>query len=148
MSSILRIGLFENFGGRDSVLLAGDAEAMAELAGVFQGLASGEAGRVRLESLPFVEVYQQVSILAEQSPMSAGLRYALRDLRRPDQHLPARCFRWRLSAEDWQDVGLRVAVLQGPGPGHQYLDHLGVLDDVRVIVAVNEYDDAWWRRYG
>ena len=62
MSGTLRIGLFEGFKGQDTLLLAGDAEAMTKLAEVFQALAL--LGIVcRLESLPFVEAHRHVRVV-------------------------------------------------------------------------------------
>jgi hypothetical protein len=147
MGGTLHVGLFENFLGCDSVLFAGDGEAVSRLAGTLRPLASGEVERLQLESLPFVQAHRGLSILAERSPRSSGLRYAAEEAN-GGQPRPAPCFTWRLSPDDWEDVVLRVEALSGTGPAHQYLDYLGVLDDVQVIAAFNEYDDEWWRRHG
>jgi hypothetical protein len=124
----LRVGFFENFKGHDSLLFCGDATALERLTQVFQSLASGASEQVLVHDLPFVRVYRLVSLIAERSRKSSGLRFA------PNRE----GFIWRLSAEDWEDVALRIVPLGG---GHQYFDYLGVQDDVQIIVSAGEYDE-------
>lgn len=133
----LRIAFFKDFKGEDTVLLSGDAEAMKSLLDIVQDIASGRTERLHLESLPFVEA--QVSIVAERSTASSGLRYSSKS---------PLSFSWRLSPDDWEDVSLRMVALLEHASGHQYFDYLGVLDDARLMVSMNEYTDEWWTRHG
>jgi hypothetical protein len=149
MSGTLRIGFFEGFLSQDTLLLSGDAEAMNRLAELFHFLATTEVS-CRLESLPFVQAYQKVTVLAERSSVSSGLRFSGVASGWLWSDLPRRAgdFQWRLSAEDWDDLAWRVAALAGSGAGHQYITYLGVVDYVQVIVSVNEYDERWWQQHG
>jgi hypothetical protein len=135
----LRIGFFKEFKGHDILLLSGNAAAIEKLCGICESLASGAMNHIHLDSLPFVKPYR-VSTLAERLGKSSGLHH-------PSDS--TRCFTWGLSAEDWEDVGLRVGALLEHGAGHQYPDDcLGVSDDVRLMVSMSEYSKEWWERYG
>src|SRR5262249_51209293 len=122
--------------------------ALKKLVEVFQALSSGGAEHLWLESLPFVQAHRSVSILAERSSKSLGLQYAAGDAHWSNPSRPKPSFIWRLTEEDWEEVGLIVAGFEGPGEGHQYLDCLGVQDDVQLVVAMNEYGEDWWQRHG
>jgi len=147
MTGILRIGFFENFKGRDAILMSGDATALASLIGIIRSLAPGEIVGRQLNQAPFVRAYHGVSLLLERGATSSGLQYLGRDAhwrssepKFAEMH-PA--FLWRLSAEDWDDVAERLINLGGDG-GHQYpADFLGTADDIGIMVSHGEYADSW-----
>jgi hypothetical protein len=147
MTGILRIGFFENFKGRDAILMSGDTVALASLIGIIRSLASGEIVHFQLDQAPFVRAHHGVSLLLEGGATSSGLQYLSRDAhwRSSEPKLPQTqpAFLWRLSTEDWDDVAERIASLRGDG-GHQYpTDSLGTGDDIGIVVSHGEYADSW-----
>lgn len=44
-------------------------------------------------------------------------------------------------------MSLRIVSLLEHASGHQYFDYLGVLDDARLMVSMNEYTEEWWARH-
>jgi hypothetical protein len=134
---MLRIGYFENFKGHNSLLFAGDSEGMMLLSELLGELSAQKREEVLLDKVPALEIQRGVSITAKVTPKSLGMRRA------NSRSLPnSACFDWALSPDDWADVIERLHVLQKNGAGHQYPDDfLGVVEDVRVIVSMNEYDE-------
>jgi hypothetical protein len=147
MTGILRIGFFENFKGRDAILMSGDAAALASLIGITRSLASGSIVRSQLDQTSFVRAYHGVSLLLERGAMSSGLQYVSRDAhwRSSEPKLPQTqpAFLWRLSPEDWDDVAERIGNLEGHAGHHYPADSLGTVDDVGIVVSHGEYADSW-----
>jgi hypothetical protein len=75
LAGTLHIGFFTDFKGRDTLLLASDGDAVANLLGVLRDLATGARERVRLESLSFAEAGQHVAVLADVQVIVARGEY-------------------------------------------------------------------------
>jgi hypothetical protein len=121
---MLRSGYFDDFKSGPKVLLWGDREAMQKLAALLRAASIGH-GPLGLDS--FSEAVDGRSIVIEPTSRSYGM--ISQD----------GWFRWGLDPETSSQFAEMIDVLaEVKEPGHQYLE-CGVLDEIVVMVARDEY---------
>jgi hypothetical protein len=127
----LRVGYFENFGGDDTLLFAGDAVGLRRMTQVFRELSGVLDSPTDVACLAGVTVCGDIRIILERSSNDEGLRSR-----------GAGQYAWRRTPDGWIDLAAKLALLAETSAGHQYLDGPG--DDVQVVAAIGEYEEDWW----
>lgn len=128
----MHVGYFEDFKGRDTLLIEAGVEALRELQGMLESLASGRLKRLVIHKLPAAQIHGTVELRAVCGQHDRG---AQRDG-------AGNSFLWEHTREGWRDAAEKLATLRAPGAGHQYL---GAEEDaVVVLVAKGEYGEDWW----
>lgn len=128
----IRIGRFDNFKWRDTLLIEVDDEGLESIIALCQYVEHG--GQLRLEDCADAVSYGAIGVAAECSSQDVGL-VASND----------REFIWRRSPAGWADVVEKLRAMRNSEPCHQYLD--APTDCLQVMVAKGEYGDAWWRSH-
>jgi hypothetical protein len=126
----LHLGYFENFKGADTVLLSCDPVEVPPLRGV---LADAMA-----KGVPFA--IHDLAVVSARNPA----RLVLCPTGAPFRGLGGE-FIWQLNHVEFASVDSKLEALEHVRAAHQYFD----LDDsdVRLMVSVREYDEAWWHRW-
>jgi hypothetical protein len=142
---MLRLGFFEKFGGRDSVLLHGTPSDLRHLLGRLRAFVAS------------VEAHLPIHEVATVAPNHPVELYAIKSVKAPNPPNPSgstKTFFWDCMV-DWvatQDMLENLVAPSRPKfenalPGyHQYFD-LNMPEN-QLVVAVDEYDDSWWARFG
>ncbi len=135
----VEMGYFENFADRgDTILVDGDVSGLLALAQILRGLEAPDAEPVAIHKLPFVVVHHGVELTAHPVGRELGVR-------RTDSVFTRFC--WNHSEEGWLEAAEKIeGVVEGNG-GHNWLECIG-WEDVVVMVSTNEYDSAWWLKWG
>ena len=133
----VRLGYFDDFKSRDTLLMEADAEGLHGLAALFRSLAAGTLDALALHDLPFVEVHHGVQLTATWSSHDRGTRRCN----------TGNAFLWERTQLGWEDAADKLEVLtQGEHACHHYLD--AEEDEVVVEVSKSEYGDEWWLEHG
>ena len=127
---MLRYGFFKDFKGSDSLLIWGDAVALAELQSNLARLATGAAIRITLEAIEVARGMPGVSVAFEVGQEELIVSYSV----------DATTIIGRCSTERFAEFVAKLAGLvdQKCQSGHQYLDWPN-LANVQVIVSKGEY---------
>ena len=125
----VRIGYFEAFNGRDTLLIDGDAEGLGDLMRTLNVLVLAQQDIVVLHSLPFVSAMGGLEIDACWSQRDSGLSKI------------DNAFHWRRSSTGWAAVVEQILGVRKQGRCHQYLD--APSDEVAVMVSSGEYGEPW-----
>ncbi|HEY2386418.1 MAG TPA: hypothetical protein VGK30_05620 [Candidatus Binatia bacterium] len=129
---VIRIGRFDNFSGRNTLLLETNQNGLVSLIDSIERVQRMSVP-VALHELPEALSYGGVQCTAELHAEDRGL---------VEREVAA--FTWRRSRTGWLDVVAKLRSLQGlHSPAHQYLD--GPTDDLQVVLAVDEYGERWWK---
>jgi hypothetical protein len=132
---VLRIGLFNDFRSRTTLLLSGDDSDLSQLARMFRDLATGHQQRAALGPLLIAETGR---LLRLQAVVVSG--------RTPIVRKSFQVYHWNAEAETWrQTADLVDALLQSGTSGHQYAGDDG---EWSVVISKGEYDDGWWAGVG
>jgi hypothetical protein len=125
----LRLGYFENFKGADTVLLSCDLVEAPLLRGVLAD--------VMAKGVPFA--IHDLAVVTARNPARLVLCPAAAPFRGVGGE-----FIWRLNHVEFASVDSKLEALEHVRAAHQYFD----LDrsDVRLMVSIGEYDEAWWDR--
>jgi hypothetical protein len=123
----LNLGFFPEFKGADSVLLAGDPSAIAELSNLLGSFVASSQSELPIHGF------------ARVSPRHATQLYASRS------EQPASMFRWLCSSASLPDIQGKLTALASSGKGHHYFSL--VASPVQLIVSVGEYPHSWWRAH-
>src|SRR5215475_7787067 len=123
----LHLGYFENFKDADTVLLSCDPLEVAPLRGVLAD--------VMAKGSPFA--IHDLAVVPAGNPARLILCPAAAKFRRAGDE-----FIWRLNHVEFASVDSKLEVLEHVRAAHQYfnLEH----SDVRLMISVGEYDEAWW----
>ncbi len=125
----MRLGYFEGFKGRDTLLIDGDVEGLSELIQTLNVLVLAQQDVVLLHSLPFVSAANLVEVSAHWAQRDSGVS-------KIDD-----AFQWRRSSAGWAEVVEQILGVKKQGRCHQYLD--APSDEVTVMVSSGEYGEPW-----
>ncbi|HEX7780876.1 MAG TPA: hypothetical protein VF424_16620 [Vicinamibacterales bacterium] len=128
----IRVGLFHDFKGADTLLLAVDHEGLQSLiAWLREVIASGRIAA--FSDCPGASVQPRLRISVARGSGDVGL-----------SRVAETEFVWRRSEAGWLEIIEKLEII-GP-EGHQYLE--GPRDAVQVMASIGEYGDEWWQRHG
>jgi hypothetical protein len=125
----VRLGYFEAFKGRDTLLIDGDVEGLGDLMRTLNVLVLAQQDVVLLHSLPFVSAVNRLELNAHWAHQDFGVS-------RIDD-----AFQWRRSSTGWAAVVEQILGVKKQGSCHQYLD--APSDEVAVMVSSGEYGEPW-----
>ena len=125
----VRLGYFEAFKGRDTLLIDGDVEGLGDLIRTLNVLVLAQQDVVLLHSLPFVAAVNRLEVNAHWAQQDIGVS-------RIDS-----AFQWRRSSTGWAAVVEQILGVKKQGRCHQYLD--APSDEVAVMVSSGEYGEPW-----
>ena len=125
----VRLGYFEAFKGRDTLLIDGDVEGLGDLMRTLN-VSSSRAARRRVAALVAVRLCGE--------PTALETDWARQDcgVSRIDD-----AFQWRRSSTGWAAVVEQILGVKKQGRCHQYLD--APSDEVAVMVSSGEYGEPW-----
>jgi hypothetical protein len=106
----VRMGYVDDFPGANTILLCGDDEGLLALANQLGPLEDRDTQPVNLHSLPFVQVYGGVSLVAHPVDRELGIR----------RIGLSPTFAWHHSEEGWLESAEKIEVVARRG-GHCYL---------------------------
>src|SRR6476646_119994 len=130
----VRAGFFRNFKSSDTLLLEGDNDGLSLLVKVFRTLAAPTTVPIALRDLPFIDIRHGFQVLMSCSQHDLGANFRT-----------ASVIVWARSADGWEEVANKVAVLDEHHPGHQFVDDLS---NITVMISAGEYGDTWWQQQG
>ena len=125
----VRLGYFEAFKGRDTLLVDGDPEGLGELIRTLNVLVLAQQDVVLLHSLPFVSAVNGVEVSAHWAQRDSGVARI------------GDAFQWRRSSTGWAAVAVEQILGVKKQGRHQYLD--APADEVAVMVSSGEYGEPW-----
>jgi hypothetical protein len=125
----VRLGYFEGFKGRDTLLIDGDVEGLGELIRTLNVLVLAQQDVVLLHSLPFVSAANRVEVNAHWAQRDFGMSKI------------NGMFKWRRNSTGWAAVVEQILGVKKQGCCHQYLD--APSDEVAVMVSSGEYGEPW-----
>ncbi len=119
----LRLGLFADFKGSDSLLLTGDAAALIRLLPELDAASLG--GQFRIHEIAARLPTCSIELVAASQPV------------------PAPAFTWLCDPTTVVSIRTDLQALTQCTSGHQYFDLAD--SKVQLIVSLGEYDSAWWQ---
>lgn len=132
----IRVGFFEKFKGKDSILISVDIYGILELEKIFQTL-QNKALFFDLSKSSIADSKYNLKIIMSVSQENLGLI-------REDKK-----FTWILSKEKWAEFEQKTrALYKNKSIGHQYLDSdNNKNNDLQVILSLNEYPKEFWKKH-
>jgi hypothetical protein len=128
--AFIRVGLFENFKGADTVLIDMDREGLRTVVAWLQAtMLSG--GRTAIRDCPGSVIQPGLHVDLVSAKDHTGLL-----------RVEGMTFVWRQSEEGWTEAAEKLAAMQ-IGACHQYLE--SPQNNTQVIASIGEYGEAWWR---
>jgi hypothetical protein len=122
---MLRLGLFHQFKGADTLLLTGTAHDIADLSHRLEEFAASPDFELPLHGFAQVSASHPAQLFAcrtAQPPLSG--------------------FGWPCSPELLPSVQGKLHAVASSGNRHQYFDLIG--SPIQLMVSVGEYADSWW----
>lgn len=136
----IRIGLFEDFEGEDSVLITADINGLLELEDLFLNLANGQS-KFELTELKHLDRTYRMNITAYNDIQDLGLTKVKNTI-----------YEWRLTSNKWNEFREKLTAMYRLGKGgHHYLDSDSKLNnDYQVIFSWNENSNEleFWEKNG
>lgn len=129
----IRVGLFDDFKGANTLLIAVDREGLQHLIEWLREAISSER-HADFGDCPGIRVQSRLLIRVIRGSKDIGL-----------SRVAETEFVWQRSDEGWLEVIEKLENMDA-GDGHQYLD--GPRDDVRAMASIGEYGDERWQRHG
>jgi hypothetical protein len=142
---MLRLGYFEAFKGRDSVLLHGTPSDIASLLSRLRQFVESAEASLPIHEFPEVAPNHPVQLHAMRGTSSSPIMIS---------SLSEKSFCWDCTS-DWEATQGMLENLIDPShkpdsralPGfHQFFDL--DLPAKQMVVAVDEYDEQWWAKFG
>lgn len=137
LESQLSIGFLEGFRQEDTLLLLGQKDSLARLAGALREMLSHKRSSLPITELEFVRVYGAVRLVVRLAGenQTRGCIAINRDNR-------TLSFTWILDEEACLEIVEKIMHLAAcSGPGHQELS-TGDVEDVLVVASKDEYDSS------
>lgn len=135
----IRIGLFNDFEGEDTILISADINGLIELEDTFSRLASGQ-NIIEFSELKFLDKKYKINIKAFNDIEDLGLTKIKNEI-----------YEWRLTRGKWNEFREKLTSMYRLGNGGQhYLDSDCKLNnDYQVIFSWNEgsYNAEFWKKY-
>lgn len=135
----IRIGLFNDFEGEDTILISADINGLIELEDTFSRLASGQ-NIIEFSELKFLDKKYKINIKAFNDIEDLGLTKIKNEI-----------YEWRLTRGKWNEFREKLTSMYRLGNGgHHYLDSDCKLNnDYQVIFSWNEssYNAEFWKKY-
>lgn len=123
---MLKIGLFQNFKGADTVLIDGTPSDIEDLSKSLAEVVVSKAVAVH-EVAAVAPRYPVALFAATASPGTRGLW-------------------WKCSSEEIETIQGKLGPLTQGGKGHQYFDLEGT--NIQLMISVGEYGPNWWQENG
>lgn len=123
---MLKIGLFPNFKGADTVLIDGAPSDIVALSTLLAQVVVDKPLAVH-EIAAVAPRYPVTLFAATTSPGTRG-------------------YWWKCSSEEIETIQGKLEPLTEGGKGHQYFDLEGT--NTQLMISVGEYGSKWWQEHG